>query len=168
MLRKAVNTVAMRFPKALLFVVLAAVGCKKAAPPSCDQIAKGLDAVVQNQLKSSPMAASDHVKGIVLSSGERMKAVMATRCAQDKWSGEMIKCVAAATDNQSMSACKAKLSADQVQKLDEARKEMARAAALSREDLPLAPVSGAAGTPPPAGSGSSTVPVVAPPAGAAH
>lgn len=134
----------MRFPTALLFVVLGAAGCKKAPPPSCDQVAKGLDAVVQNQLKSSPMAASEHVKGIVLSAGARMKAVMTTRCAQDKWSSEMITCVAAATDNQSMTACKAKLSADQAQKLDEARKEMARAAAQTRDAEPLAPVSGAA------------------------
>ena len=117
----------MRATIGLCLVLSAALGCKKSAPVSCDETAKGLDAVVQAQLKSAPAAASEHVKGIVLSAGARMKSVIATRCAQDKWSSAMIRCVAAATDNQSMSACKAKLTAEQVQKLDAARKEMALA-----------------------------------------
>ncbi len=139
----------MRATIGLCLVLSAAIGCKKSAPVSCDEVAKGLDAVVQAQLKSAPAAASEHVKGIVLSAGARMKSVMATRCAQDKWSSAMIRCVAAATDNQSMSACKAKLTAEQAQKLDAARKEMA----LAGMPVPSAPA------PMPA-IGSATAPAV--------
>ena len=146
----------MRATIGLCLVLSAAIGCKKPTPVSCDETAKGLDAVVQAQLKSAPAAASEHVKGIVLSAGARMKSVVATRCAQDKWSSAMIRCVAAATDNQSMSACKAKLTAEQVQKLDAARKEMALAGM---------PVPSAA-TPMP-GTGSATAPTAAPAVGTA-
>ncbi len=144
----------MRATIGLCVVLSAAIGCKKSTPVSCDETAKGLDAVVQAQLKSAPAAASEHVKGIVLSAGARMKSVMATRCAQDKWSSAMIRCVAAATDNQSMSACKAKLTAEQVQKLDAARKEMA----LAGMPVPNAPA------PMPA-PGSATPPTVGPAVG---
>ncbi len=123
------------------------MGCKKSAPVSCDEVAKGLDAVVQAQLKSAPAVASEHVKGIVLSAGARMKSVMATRCAQDQWSSAMIRCVAAATDNQSMSACKAKLTPAQVQKLDAARKEMALAATPAAKPSVAMPATGSTAAP---------------------
>ena len=155
-----VNSGAMRAAIGLGLVLSAAMGCKKSAPLSCDEAAKGLDAVVQTQLKSAPAVASEHVKGIVLSAGARMKAVVATRCAQDKWSNAMIRCVAAATDNQSMSACKSKLTSEQAQRLDAARKEMALAATPAAKPsapmhLDAAPVPGPSATQGSAGSAGS-------------
>lgn len=154
----------MRAAIGLCLVLTAAIGCKNSKPVSCDETAKGLDAVVQAQLKSAPAVASEHVKGIVLSAGARMKSVVATRCAQDKWSSAMIRCVAAATDNQSMSACKAKLSAEQAQKFDAARKETALAGmpapspAVPSAAPDSAPAAGSGATLGSAGSGSAVAP----------
>ncbi len=139
----------MRAAIGFCLVLSTAIGCKKSAPVSCDEVTKGLDAVVQTQLKRAPAVASEHVKGIVLSAGARMKAVVVTRCAQDNWSSAMIRCVAAATDNQSMNACKTKLTPEQAQKLDAARKEMALAA------MPMATPTVAMPTPASAASGSA-------------
>jgi hypothetical protein len=106
----------------LLIVVGWLSGCKKTVV-DCTTIRKGMSAILQSQLKAAPPAMGEHVKDTIVSAADRTSSVMVTQCAQDGWTSEAVTCMAASTDNQSMSACRLKLTSEQIQKLDKARSE---------------------------------------------
>ncbi len=99
---------------------LAACGSKSHGSAACgDAIGKGVDQMFANNRKRVEARATgadpDQLKNMLAGMDEmagKLKAALVTRCSEDAWSDEVIKCFAAAASREDMRGCQAKLPQD--------------------------------------------------------
>ena len=103
-----------------LLLALAACGGKKDNAPdpsaACGEAAKAAtDALIAPAVGDPNVPAEQ--KTVMKDKGGKLQAVLQKRCVEDKWSADVIACYRAATSMNDMRGCRAKLPADQGQKV---------------------------------------------------
>jgi hypothetical protein len=111
---------------ALTVAAALAVGpaCGKSEPPApdCAAAAAAADRVAGENLKHVPAGKRDTpaVKARFEAMAAGYRRVLVTRCREDHWSAEMIRCMSSGTTIAAIEACRAKLSPDQLDKMNQA------------------------------------------------
>ncbi|HUS30449.1 MAG TPA: hypothetical protein VMZ53_18195 [Kofleriaceae bacterium] len=130
---------------AVIVAALLFAGCGKKSEPSGPSCADAVDKAI-NSMPGGPGGGGADIK-------DKLRAIYTKHCTDDKWNADAIKCFATdAHDMPSMKACRAKLTADQQEKvMGEVRTVMMGAMGGA------GPMHGAAAPPagdtPPAGAG---------------
>ena len=103
----------------VMLLALAACGSKKqdsSAPAPCAEAAKA----ATDALLAAPMANAqvpDDQKASMKDKGAKLAAVLEKHCTDDKWPADVVTCYKQATSMNDMKTCRAKLPADQAQKV---------------------------------------------------
>jgi len=101
-----------------IIAALAFAGCggKKADSSRCTEVAAAAVDGMLKQIVTSPQMPAD-AKASIQERGDKLKGVIANRCAQDGWSADVMDCYAKATSMPDIRTCRGKLPADQSGKL---------------------------------------------------
>ena len=91
-------------------------------PPDCAATAAAADRVAGENLKHVPAGKRDTpaVKARFEAMAAGYRRVIVTRCREDHWSAEMIRCMSSGTTIAAIEACRAKLTPEQLDKMNQA------------------------------------------------